>query len=511
MYANPKNITKQDITDYIRARRLFKHNIKQIFVTNIRAISYRDVLELYLYISGQRDYQWKDITGEILPKQSIIKTVLNLFKDLLAWPFLYWFHARKTTLLKKLCKPQETIDGFEQKFNSILFLRTDHWFNLKNGGSVGHLSGVINGFRTLGKQVQVVSSDYLVGVEKDDNFQIYSPTYELGRNLPNIPEFIYNKQLIQCLESKFENYYPSFIYQRYSLSSYVGVYLKTKYKIPYVCEYNGSFIWMGRNWGKRFFHEKLIHKIELLNLNAADLVVVVSQAMKNELLKRGIKEHKILVNPNGVDPEKYSPAISGNAIRKKYHLDNKLVVGFIGTFGQWHGVVEMAQAIVRFFELYPDTAVRFLLIGDGVLMPQVQQVINQSLYHQNVILTGSVAQEKGANYLAACDIFLSPHIPNPDGSKFFGSPTKLFEYMGMGKAIIASDLEQIGEVLEHDKTAYLVPPGDVEALANAIAIVADKKTLRIKLGKNARQEVVVKYTWERHVERILEKIKTCQR
>jgi glycosyltransferase involved in cell wall biosynthesis len=118
----------------------------------------------------------------------------------------------------------------------------------------------------------------------------------------------------------------------------------------------------------------------------------------------------------------------------------------------------------------------------------------------------SVAQEEGANYLAACDIFLSPHIPNPDGTKFFGSPTKLFEYMGMGKAIIASDLDQIGEVLEHNKTAYLVPPGDVEALANAIAVVANDETLRIKLGENARKEVVAKYTWERHVERIFEQL-----
>jgi len=496
-------IKKQEIIHCLRTKHLFKHKIKQISVTNIRAITYRDVLELYLYISGQRDYQWKDSTGENLPRQSIIKTVINLIKDLLAWFFLYWFHARKTTLLKKLSKPQET---FEQKFNSILFLRTDHWFNIKSGGSVGHLSGVINGFRTFGKQVQIVSSDYLVNVEKEDNFQICKPTYELGRNLPNVPELIYNKQLIQCLESKFENHYPSFIYQRYSLGNYVGVYLKAKYKIPYVCEYNGSFIWMGKNWGKRFFHEKLIHKIELLNLKAADLVVVVSQPMKTELLERGIEEQKILVNPNGVDTEKYSPAISGNSIRQKYHLDKKIVIGFIGTFGQWHGVIEMAQAIVRFFERHPNDTIRFLLIGDGVLMPQVQQVINQSLHNQKVILTGSVAQEEGASYLAACDIFLSPHIPNPDGSKFFGSPTKLFEYMGMGKAIIASDLEQIGEILKHGKTAYLVPPGEVEALADAIAVVAEDETLRIKLGENARKEVVAKYTWERHVERILDKL-----
>ena len=66
----------------------------------------------------------------------------------------------------------------------------------------------------------------------------------------------------------------------------------------------------------------------------------------------------------------------------------------------------------------------------------------------------------------------------------------MFEYMGIGKAIIASDLEQIGEILEHEKTAYLVPPGNINALADAMRIMANDKVLRDELGKNARQEVI---------------------
>src|SRR5207237_125725 len=80
-----------------------------------------------------------------------------------------------------------------------------------------------------------------------------------------------------------------------------------------------------------------------------------------------------------------------------------------------------------------------------------------------------VPQDDGPEHLAAADLLVSPHVTNPDGTPFFGSPTKLFEYMAMGRPIVASDLEQIGQTLEHGRTAWLVPPGDVEALADAMA------------------------------------------
>ncbi|HXZ44534.1 MAG TPA: glycosyltransferase, partial [archaeon] len=95
------------------------------------------------------------------------------------------------------------------------------------------------------------------------------------------------------------------------------------------------------------------------------------------------------------------------------------------------------------------------------------------------------------------------HVPNPDGTPFFGSPTKLFEYMAMGKGIVASDLDQIGEILEHGKTAWLVKPGDPDALADGIVRLARDAGLRGALGEAARCEAVAKHTWTAHVGRIL--------
>jgi glycosyltransferase involved in cell wall biosynthesis len=108
--------------------------------------------------------------------------------------------------------------------------------------------------------------------------------------------------------------------------------------------------------------------------------------------------------------------------------------------------------------------------------------------------------------LAACDILVSPHVPNPDGTPFFGSPTKLFEYMAMGKGIVASDLDQIGEVLRHDVTALLVQPGNVKSLCEGMIVLIEDTPRRERLGANARTDVVSRFTWEAHTGRIIEKL-----
>jgi glycosyltransferase involved in cell wall biosynthesis len=83
----------------------------------------------------------------------------------------------------------------------------------------------------------------------------------------------------------------------------------------------------------------------------------------------------------------------------------------------------------------------------------------------------------------------------------------LFEYMAMGRAIIASDLDQIGEILKHNKTAVLVPPADPEALADGMAVLVRDADLRRNLGAAARARCLAEFTWEQHTRRILEALR----
>lgn len=399
----------------------------------------------------------------------------------------------------------------------VLYLRTLYALNLKAGGSVGHTAGVINAMSNC-VDLAVYSNDELVDVKCDIN--VIRPF--VRKYLPqSIKELFLNVQFISKLDIK--KLRPDIIYQRHTAVSFVGAYLAKKYGIPFVLEFNSSEVWKMKHWKtpdklwKRalrgiyngIFQSRLVATVEKYNLKNATIIVVVSDVLKEGLIARGVPAERILVNPNGVDILQFRPGSGGDEIREKFSLQNRKVVGFIGTFGQWHGVEELAQAIVRFYAVHTDMAdnVRFLLIGDGVLLENVRKILCEGNCLDKVVMPGLIVQQDAPKYLDACDIFVSPHIPNKDGSKFFGSPTKLFEYMAMEKGIVASALDQIADVLEDGVTAKLVEPGNVEALENGIYELISNREMSMRLGKNARREVIEHYTWDKHVEKILDKLR----
>jgi glycosyltransferase involved in cell wall biosynthesis len=404
-------------------------------------------------------------------------------------------------------KPRVSAEAIHWERPSI-YLRTDLWFGVTAGGSVGHIAGVLNQLDQFTASTKLYSTDVIPTVREDIEKQIIGP-HSRFRDFRELSTLYFNRTFYEgVVQDVGEKKLLSFIYQRYSMNNYSGVKLARHYKVPFILEYNGSEIWINKHWGgKSLKYESLAMNIELLNLHAADVIVVVSKPMRDELVQRGIEEIKILVNPNGVDPDKYSPDIDGTPIRQKYSLEGKMVIGFIGTFGKWHGAEVLAEAFGRLLQSkeYREN-LRLLMIGDGVTMKMVRDIIARYRIDEECILTGIVPQREGPMYMATCDILVSPHVPNADGTPFFGSPTKLFEYMAMGKAIVASDLDQIGEVLAHERTAWLVKPGDVDALAEAMAKLSAEPEFRALLGTAARAEVNANYTWSQHTERIMEKL-----
>jgi len=296
------------------------------------------------------------------------------------------------------------------------------------------------------------------------------------------------------------------LYQRHGRFVVAGILLSRWLDLPLILEFNGSEMWVAKYWDPARFG-RWLKACEEASLCGAHLVVVVSDALKQELLQRGIPETRILVNPNAVDPVIFYPGCGREEVRGRLNIaDTDIVVAFVGTFDRWHGTLVLQQAIEMLLqEQQQDVGtkrLKFLLIGEGPLSLDMRRAL-QGHAGDRVLFTGLVPHTQVPAYLDAADILVSPHISMPDGRPFFGSPTKLFEYMAMAKAIIASNLDQLSRVLQHGRSAWLVEPGSVSELASAVILLANNPGLRDQLGQSARSSALAEHTWQQNAERVL--------
>ncbi|MDW7709334.1 MAG: glycosyltransferase family 4 protein [Deferrisomatales bacterium] len=464
---------------------------------------------LVVWLLGRGRTELSDDSGECapLPAGAVLSALIRMLWDGLA----------RGRLLRAVRDDLITLEGevmagpVENRSVDLTrrptYLRTDLWMGVRSGGSVGHIAGVLNNLEVFGAPPIFLTPGPVATVVESVEIVVAPPERSFW-DFRELRTFGYNGTSWAAAARTLSEAPISFVYHRYSRNNYIGLKFAKVRAVPFVLEYNGSEVWIARNWGRRLKYEALTERIELLNLRGADVVVVVSRPMRDELVARGIDAEKILVNPNGVDPERYSPDVDGSAVRERHGLVGKTVIGFIGTFGRWHGAEVLAEAFGRLLNESPKSreSVRLLMIGDGLTMSETRQVLAKWGVSERAVLTGLVPQEEGPAHLAACDILAAPHVPNPDGTPFFGSPTKLFEYMAMGKGIVASDLDQIGEVLEHDRTGWLVRPGDAGDLAVGLRVLLEDRARRERLGSAAREAAVDRHTWREHTRRILEKL-----
>jgi glycosyltransferase involved in cell wall biosynthesis len=387
----------------------------------------------------------------------------------------------------------------------VTYLRAEpslRWLGRQIGGAATHTSGVINGLSAAGIDVNVFAPERPEGVRDAHCHAVPS------KHILQLVHWLTLVDHAEDLVTAAERTPADVVYQRYALGSYAGLELARRLAVPLVLEFNGSEIWTERNWGSgRVPLVKTLAALERRNLLDASLIVVVSQPLKDQLVHEGIDPARVLVNPNGVDVGELTLARADAPPewRSRLGLADAPTVGFVGTFGLWHGVKLLPELIELVAERRDDA--RWVLIGDGPLYAEVADEIERRGLRDRVLLTGVVPHPRAVELLACCDVCVSPHVPNPDGTPFFGSPTKLFEYMGLARAIVASDLDQIGVVLEDGRTALLAPPGDVAAAANATVRLLDDDALRERLGQAALQEAIASYSWEAHVARILQALR----
>lgn len=398
------------------------------------------------------------------------------------------------------------------KDKTIAYIRTTDTFNLTSGGSLGHTLGVISGFKKKSIKVDFYGIDNIKDLEDVDK-NIIKPK-SLLLNVLIFNRFIYSILFSRKVKSGIESK-NSVIYQRISRDDISGLILSKKLNIPLIVEFNSFISWElnGNEGVKGGVLQKITEMLEKLMLRNADLIVTVSHVLKEQLISRGYDDSKICVAYNGVNTNRFKT--------KEYCKEKSIlnipkeakVIGFCGTFGYWHGIDILTESIKEVIETRKDCY--FLLIGDGLLRNDMEIEFRDNT---NVIFTGKVPYKSIVNYLSICDILVSPHKKNGNES-FIGSPTKLFEYLSMEKIVIATNLDQISEVVSpsisyndiigdinfdlNNKVGIKVEQGSVKELSKAIIYSLDNMYELNVITKNARNKAIKSYSWEATIDQIL--------
>ena len=282
----------------------------------------------------------------------------------------------------------------------------------------------------------------------------------------------------------------------------IGVAMASRrQKLPYVLQVDADFMFehdflgITHNW----LEELIAVYTSRINYRAAHAITCVSQVMKDYLIsKHRVAGDKIFVIPNGASIIKDLAPGAISAQRGKLGLDGHPTALFVGSFYPWHGVSDLISAFRLVLKRVPDA--RLVLVGDGETKSSIEAQVRKAGLSDNVVFTGRVPHEEVALMLGLADVAVAPY---PKMSlDYWGSPLKVFEYMAMGKAIVASSVGEIRSLLHNGYSGLLVRPGDASAMSEAILDLFSDRELRRRLGEAARTELAREYTWKNYAQRM---------
>jgi glycosyltransferase involved in cell wall biosynthesis len=388
------------------------------------------------------------------------------------------------------------MDDLQKQIKALLW-RIDYYGGMTGGGVASMHQGMVNGLISHNCDVHLASGgrNYLNNVEYH-----YIPFSKVYKNFPEVLQLPYNKKTAKEAINLIDKYKFDFVFQHLHDFNYSASIVKRKTGIPTLIHVDSIELWVKKNWGKLYF-EKLLKWAEEIQWEYCDAILTISNVVKRDLVRFGVDEKKIFVNPNGVNPDVFHPNISGERIKEKLDLQKNYVIGFTGTFGQWHGVEVLAKAAKYIVKAIPNAKIIF--IGDGLLRPRVEQIIKDDNVEKNCILTGMLPFNEMPEYLAACDVLVSPTVNNDDGSETFCSPIKLFEYMAMAKPIVGSAVGQLNDVIKPGFNGLLFEEKNLEDFTSQIEYLFKNPDKASEMGINARKDAINIYDWKHNAQRIL--------
>lgn len=361
-------------------------------------------------------------------------------------------------------------------------------------GQAVHIEELITALRARGHEVRIVAP--ILGAHADTEQRVDW----VGRFKTHLPKPIYELMELayswvayRRLARELREFRPDVIYERYNLSMMAGALIAKRHHLPLLLEVNSPLALERAEHGGLGL-PGLVRWIEGWIWRAADRVLPVTRVLAGHVEACGVPPERIVVIANGVNEDHFAEVPDTEQAKAALGLSGRRVLGFTGFVREWHGV----DKIIRWMASGGAPAeAHVLVVGDGPAREPLERLALELGLAGRVTFTGVVSRERVPAYVAAFDIALQPAVVA------YASPLKLFEYLALGKAIVAPDEPNLREVLEHGHNAWLFAADEAGALEAALGRLCADADLRARLGAAARQTIRAgRFTWLDNARRV---------
>lgn len=364
-----------------------------------------------------------------------------------------------------------------------------------NDGQAVHIEEMIEAMRSLGHEVRVVAPRPVSGEEMGRDLDwVHRLRAALPKAVYELMELGYSWLAYRRLLKAAREFRPDVLYERCNLYLVAGVWLKRRLGIPMLLEVNAPLADERAKFGGLGL-PALARWSERSAWRGADTVLPVTRVLADIVKAGGVPDERLVVIPNGINEAHFAGAPSPAEAKTRLGWPDALVLGFTGFVRDWHGVDRVLRWLAG--PQAPANA-RLLVVGDGPVRADLERLAAELGIAERVRFTGVVPRSEVPAHVAAFDIALQPAVTP------YASPLKLFEYLALGKAIIAPQRPNIQEVLAHGRNAWLFDEGRPGAFEEGLTRLCADTALRDALAAQAHATVgAMGLTWRGNAQRVV--------
>jgi glycosyltransferase involved in cell wall biosynthesis len=369
-----------------------------------------------------------------------------------------------------------------------------HHRTASKDGQAVHIEELVGALRALGHEVVIVEppSAAATGFGGDSSFVSWVRK-RLPKAFGEMLELLYNLPIYLRLRRALRKHRPDFLYERYNLYLLAGALLARRFKLPYLLEVNAPLC-VERSAHGGLGLRRLARFIEAWTWRQADHVLPVTAVLGRTVEEAGVPKERITVIPNGVDPARFNDYPSLQEAKRRRGLEGTFVLGFTGFVRDWN---RLDRAIDYLAGPGREQCV-LLVVGEGPAVPELTARAKRLGVTDRVSFAGVVSREEVRDWVAAFDVAILPAATE------YASPLKLFEYLALGRAIIAPMQPNITEVLQHRVNGLLLRSDTASEFAEAIDELRRSSELRFALGASALATIdALQLTWASNASKVV--------